>query len=527
MGYWAKAPAPREQLVLISTTLDDCIPEDHLVRLYAEVLSGYDWSTWEARYHGRIGQPPIHPRVIAGLWLYGLKHAVRSSRKLEYMAGHNIDFRWLAEGHQPDHSTLSAFRTQFGKELKDLFRHVTRMALTAGLLTLEEVATDGTRVKASNSRYETWNAERIAKALELLTAEFEKQLQEAQQADLVETQGAGTVPDCHLPPELADLARRRQKLDEVQSQLQAMDEERRKDGIKSAAQIPKHDPDSRVLPNKEGGFAPNYTPLATTEGHGGYIVDADVIVGPSENHDLVPSLNRVEETLGEKPERALADGAFATGPNIAQLEARGIEFFSHLPVPPARDNPAVRPDPTQPVPESEWDRLPIDPQTKRLDKACFAYDAQCDVYYCPRGEVLEYEETKAKGRRHENTLWRVYRCDDCGDCPLRARCVSSQNTRGGRTVSRDVHTDRREQFAARMQTAEAQAVYDRRMKIAETTFGIIKQALGLRQFLLRGLEKVKTEWLWTCTAFNLMKLIRDLRRLRAQFDREIAISAVT
>lgn len=526
MGYWAKAPVPREQLVLISTTLDDCIPEDHLVRLYGEVLAGYDWSPWEARYHGRIGQPPIHPRVLGGLWLYALKHSVRSSRKLEYMAGHNIDFRWLAEGHQPDHSTLCGFRTHFGKELKDLFRHVTRMALTAGLLTLEEVATDGTRVKANSSRHQTWTAERIAKALDLLTAEFEKQLNEAREADLLEAQGAGTVPDCQLPPELADLAQRRQRLQEVQTQLQELDAARRKDGIKTPAQIPKHDPDSRVLPNKEGGFAPNYTPLATTAGHGGYIVDADVIVGPNENHDLVPSLDRISETLGEKPQRALADGAFATGPNIEQLEARGIEFFSHLPVPPARDNPAVRPDPTQPVPEADWNRLPVDPQTKRLDKTCFVYDAQRDVYHCPRGEVLEYEETKTKGRRHENTLWRVYRCAGCVGCPLRARCVSSTNTRGGRTVSRDVHTPRREQFAAKMQTTEAQAVYDRRMKIAETTFGIIKQVMGLRQFLLRSLEKVKTEWLWTCTAFNLIKLIRDLRRLRAQFAVEIPDHAV-
>src|SRR5438045_915285 len=107
MGYWAKAPMAREQLVLIATTLDDRIPDDHPARLIAEILEGYDWSKWESQYHGRLGQPPIHPIILASLWLYGLRRGVRSSRKLEYMAKHSIDFMWLAQGHTPDHTTLS------------------------------------------------------------------------------------------------------------------------------------------------------------------------------------------------------------------------------------------------------------------------------------------------------------------------------------------------------------------------------------------------------------------------------------
>src|SRR5690242_2793239 len=178
MSYWAKAPMPREQLVLIATTLDDRISDDHPVRLYAEILDGFDWCDWEARYHGRLGQPPIHPRILAGLWLYGLRRGVRSSRKLEYMAGHNVDFMWLSQGHAPDHTTLSEFRSKFSKELKDLFRHIGRVAAAGGFLTFLEMGMDGTKVKANNSRFQTWTAERIAKALDELAAEFEKRLVE-------------------------------------------------------------------------------------------------------------------------------------------------------------------------------------------------------------------------------------------------------------------------------------------------------------------------------------------------------------
>jgi transposase len=219
MGYWAKAPMAREQLVLIATTLDDRIPDDHPVRLIAEIIEGYDWSVWESQYDGRLGQPPIHPKILASLWLYGLRRGVRSSRKLEYTAKHSIDFMWLAQGHTPDHTTLSEFRSKHSAGLKDLFRHILRVAMVGGFLDLIDVGTDGTRIKANSSRYETWTAERIAKALEELAAELEKQLAESRQTDERERPLLGDSPAEQLPAELADLTARRKKLEAIQAQV--------------------------------------------------------------------------------------------------------------------------------------------------------------------------------------------------------------------------------------------------------------------------------------------------------------------
>jgi hypothetical protein len=67
-----------------------------------------------------------------------------------------------------------------------------------------------------------------------------------------------------------------------------------------------------------------------------------------------------------------------------------------------------------------------------------------------------------------------------------------------------------------MATAEGKKIYQQRPRIAETPFGILKAVMGVRQFLLRGLEKFKTEWLWAVTSFNLAKLVRMLGRLRAE-----------
>ena len=92
-----------------------------LARMLDEILARIDWSPWEAGYDRTRGQPPIHPRVLAGVILYGLLTRIRSSRVLEEALSVRLDFRWLAEGRSIDHTTLSTFRKQHPEALKNLF----------------------------------------------------------------------------------------------------------------------------------------------------------------------------------------------------------------------------------------------------------------------------------------------------------------------------------------------------------------------------------------------------------------------
>ncbi len=522
MEYWAKAPMKREQTVLFAPTLDETIGEDHPVRLFAEILVRCDWSEWEAKYDGRRGQPPIHPRVVAGAILYGLTRGLRSSRLLEYLTGNNLDYIWLLEGRTLDHSTICIFRTKFHQELKSLFRQVNRIAMTMGLIRLNEVALDGTRVKANNSRHETLTAEGIEKQLAALDEQLETMLREMEEQDERE-QGLFDTSESSrkLPAELADARDRQEKLRDALEKVQAADEARRRQGTdpkKNPAQIPTTDPDSKVLPNKEGGYAPNYTPMAATDGQSGFIVGVDVIDSTYEHLTAVPLVDQIEEDLGKRPERVLADGAHATGPNMEAFETREIEFFTPVESrQPQEGNPALRADPTEAVPEPEWPKLPRNPQTKRLDKSAFVYDEANDVYYCPAGKPLPYEQTKSKvNAAGERIYFRVYRCGQCAGCPWGPICRNDKAKRG-RSTSRDMHEERRERQATKMASEESRTIYRRRLHTAETPFGLIKQVINLRQFLLRGLEKVRTEWLWACTAFNLGKLLREITRLRAEF----------
>lgn len=518
MGYWDQAPLPRDQMVLISTTLGDCVPEDHPVRVFHDVLGSVDWSSWEQHYCQVAGQPAIPPMIMAGAILYGLSLGIRSSRRLEYACSNSVDFMWLVEGRRIDHSTFCKFRTRFERELKDLFRQLGRLAMGMGMIRLNEVSLDGTRVLANSSRHELATAATLEGRLAALDEQIEALFtrireEDGRQNDLF---GDSFTPN-RLPAALADLKRRQAILKRALAKARAADARcPSKDGVtKKPARVPVADPDALVLPNKEGGYAPNYNPTATVDGHCGLIVDADVPASASEPEVVLPTVDRVEADFGKKPEKLLADGIFGTGSNLSGLTERGVEAY--MPVDPNRtaaENPALRDDPTQPVPACDWPKLPRRPQTKKLDRAAFVYDRQADCYHCPMGRKLSYEQTKEKDRaRGGGSVYRVYRCTACAGCPLATACLANAAT--SRTVSHDQHEEQREAVAARMRTQAGRRTYARRAWAAETPYAVIKQVMGLRRFLHRGLGRVRTEWLWACTAFNLRKMVRRTAMVRA------------
>ena len=522
-GYWADPFLDRERTKLFFPTLDSTIDQDDPVRLVDEVLAEIDWSDWEAEYNGHRGQPPIHPRYIAGAILYGMYRGIRSSRKLEEACHYRFDFIWLVEGRHIDHTTFATFRTKFGAPLKDLFRQIGRIAMTMGLIRLGEVGFDGTRVKANNSRYKTLTAKTLEEKLQALDVLFDLLLSDLHAND---AQQAGPDSPTHLPPEVADMQQRRDQLQAALGKAQAADEARRRKGVnseKNPAQVPTTDPDSKVMPNKEGGYAPNYTPVVTTDSECGFIVGCDVLSEINESEAAAQAVDHIEETFGQKPEKFLTDAGNNSGHVMQEMEDRDVEFYAPVESnQPQEGNPAKRGDPTQAVPESAWAKLKRNAQ-KKLDKSNFIYVAGEDRYYCPQGHSLRPVKWKGSKRGGRYVRQKMYRCEQCAGCPLASICLSGKSQRG-RTITRDEYEEVRERTAARMRSESGRVIYNQRSRIAETPFGIIKSIMGLRQFLLRGLDKVKTEWLWTVTAFNLMKLARAIGQMRAEFAKLMATS---
>lgn len=526
-SYWQDAPLPRNQLVLFQTTLEERIPENHPVRLLDEILDEMDWTEWESKYVGDFGKPPIHPSVLCKVLLYAMTRRIRHSRQIEYHLGHSIDFIWLASGRTFDHSTLCAFRRNYGKELKGIYKQMIKLAISMGVAKLSELCIDGTKIQANASRFKTYKLEGLDKLIQDLDAQISEALSSMESADAIDELFDDVQPSDQLPPKLSDLKQRRAQLQEHKAKMEQMEEQRRRDGIdnkKNPAQLPINDPDSRILPNKEGGYAPNYTPMAVTETENGFIVGEDVIIGNVEHTYTIPMVEEIESTYQTHTDTLLADGAFSTGPNLAKAEERGTELLSPVRQEVTKaDNPAYREDLTQPVAPADIPRLPINPTTKRFDRTAFVYNPETDTYQCPAGKELKREGNVEKvvigGVETEK---KNYRCHECSGCPLAGLCRTNEDAKTGRKVGHDEFREARERQAERMQDPEVKKRYNKRQHFGETQFAFIKANLGIRRFLLTGHPNVQVEWRWACMTHNAKKLMTLVAKLRASSNTEPA-----
>ena len=516
---WASAPEVREQMVLFATSLDEVIPEDHLVRVLDEVLRTLDWSEFEARYHGSLGAKPIHPRVLASVLLYGLMTRVRSSRQLEAALWCRVDFRWLAEGWQIDHTTLSNFRKNFGELLKGIHTQFGVLAFQMGVTTLTQFGFDGTRLRSSNKRTRTVDVaglEALEQELQRTFAEWEQEATTADARDEESFDG----PLQRTPKDLAKAKNRLEALARARAEIER---------VKAAREpvpkrIPLTDPQSRLSPNKEGGFAPNYTPLALVDMESGLTLSDDVLQNTDEEQHLVAALEDIEARLAQAGVPAhvtslAADGKFVTGPNLEALAQRDTAFYG--PITPQPEC-VKRPAGSTPIATDHWEELPTtvvrkktktQPEQRQLAKEAFLYDKAQNCYWCPTGQQLPYTglSTETIPGTERLVKRQRYRSEAsvCAACPLRAKCLQATATE--RTLSRDQYEEHREALRERMTHDSSKARKSQRQAEGERPFAVIKHLFGIRQFLLRSLAKVRSEWKWMTAATNAQVMCRWFR----------------
>ena len=523
MSSFIDLSTQREQLVLFTNSLDEVIPHDHPVRLFDDIVRKLDFSRIEQDYVLVKGRPPIHPRVIISVLLWGLLNGVRSSRKLEAALENHLDFRWLTGQLSIDHTTLSQFRQARTVELQDFFERIVCLGRDVGLLRFERAAFDGTRTKAHNRRSGTRTKEQLEAERAEIKQLFAALEQQAVQEDVAEAQAefqllkANASEKTAKQPTAAELLTRKQRIEAALAAYQQLGD----DGKKLPERLPITDPESRVMPNKEGGFAPNYTPNALVDVHSEMITCCDVTADLTDEDALLPAIQQVQTSFGPtaKLQAVLVDGAFPTGHNLSALEAAQITCYAPSDTTDPAQHPAQRSDLSQPVTSEQLAKLPLmtkrdakklpEHERQQFDKGAFVYVAENDTYVCPQGKTLTYKNTTPLKVPHKPTTQRrryLAQASDCAACPLKKLCLQ-QDEGKARSVSRDQYEPARERLAAHMAKPESQEIYQLRRHAGETPFAFIKQHLGVRQFLLRGLKKVKQEWRWLCCAYNLRRLM--------------------
>lgn len=509
----------RHQQFFLRETLEDSIGSDHPVRVFDFVLDQHDWKDWYARYGGG-GRPAYRPDVMCKLLVYAYSIGIRSSRAIEHACLNSRDFLWLMQGLSPDHDTIAAFRREHGKEFKRVFRTSVAACVEAGMVSLKHMAVDGTRVKASNSRQQTRTAEQIEALLKQLDERIEKVVAEAETLDRKEDTLFGRQDSPHkLPKKLQHLKDRQAILRQAFEKVRARAEQARRHGDSekdiAAKRVPVTDADSDVMKDKQGAFGPNYNPYVGVESSHQVIVSESVTSDHSDDGHLVSALEEAEQTTGQAIEQVLADSNYATPSNLTYCEEAGIDpcmapYQSSL----ERSNPTPSPWPTDvsgQVAAADGSMvdvtgLPRDPQG-RFEKSTFRYDAEQDVYLCPRGQILGPVGTQRRELKSGVVHYTVYQCRACVDCPLVSVCTRNK---AGRSVKRGQHEKIHTRHLERMKDSQRRTDYRLRRQTVEPAIGILKHVLRLQQFLLRGLAGVRAEWSLACTAFNIRKLAKVL-----------------
>jgi len=506
MIIWSEARRPRRQTELIAPSLDDQIGQTEGVRFLDALLGDVDWSLWEEHYHlSGPGRPTHHPRIMCGAILYGLIRGMDSTRKLEYATRYYLDFQWLLDGRTIDHSTFAKFRTIHGERIKLLFGQINRKAAQIKRLSLEEVIIDGTRIRADSDRH----GARTAAALERRLAALEEKIGIAlEQLEKAREEGSEEEADrCEREKQTLEARRKKdQTALEVAHQRDVV--KKAKEGDKSPdVRVPVTDPDAHLLPNKEGGYAPNYTPVIAVESDTGLIVAAHIGDNNTETDCTLDLVKEVEQSLGVKPQRLLADQGFGSGHELVSLKAKGIDTY--IPMGKAlENNPAQREHPDQPVACNDWDRLPC--RGGKLAREAFIFNHSEDVYYCPLGHKLSAYRSQSRSTKSGAKVSIIeYKGAPCQGCALASRCLS-RNAQS-RIITRDQYESCREEVEARMKTDQGREIYARRAPLVEGVFGTIKATMGVRRFKRRGVQKVREDWLWTCMAFNVKKMMAWMR----------------
>lgn len=510
----------RGQSFFLRETLEESIADDHPVRVFDFVLDQHDWGQWRSDYPGG-GRPAYPPDVMSKLLVYGYSIGIRSSRALEHACHNSKDFIWLLSGRTPDHDTIADFRRCHAKQFKKIFRTTVAACVEAGMVSLTHLAVDGTRVESNNSDGQTKTSADIETLLAKLDVRIEKIMAEAEAADVGEDTlfGKGVSPN-NLPKALKNLQRRQARLKQALWKVKAKADKAMKVESVSAEKaakkrVPITDPDSDVMKNKGAGFGPNYTPYLGVDAESGVVTTEGVTSSHHDDDHLQPAIEESESNTGLKVEQVQADCDYATPANITYCEDRDIDPCmapvntnlqsrkSSREVPPWPANVSA----TACRVDGSVASGPLLPRTPggQFDKSAFQYDASSDSYVCPTGHRLTRRGTKLR-RRHDGTTNRtVYRCSVCKGCSFVSVCT---NDRKGRSISREEGEEIHQRQAERMRDATRRKDYRLRRQSVEPVFGVIKEVLGLRRFLLRGLEYVRGEWSLTTAGLNLKKLAR-------------------
>jgi len=335
----------RDQVELRPTHLDALLPPEHRARLVWDFVAGLDLSPLHARIRaveGHAGRPPIDPAILLALWLYATLEGVGSARALARLCEEHDAYRWLCGGVGVNHHTLADFRVDHAAVLDGLLSASVAALMAEGHVSLERVAQDGVRVRASAGAASF----RRRDALTGLLAEAEARVRTLR-AEL-DDDPAATSRRVAAARERA-ATERAARVRAALAQLPALEAAKRRSGQPAEeARASTSDPEARVMKMADGGFRPAFNAQLATDTASQVIVGLDVGNAGSDRGQLGPMVRQLERRYDRAPGAMLVDGGFLNLAEVGTLAADAPGMLLYAPVPAPRDEAR---DPHAPLPD--------------------------------------------------------------------------------------------------------------------------------------------------------------------------------
>ncbi len=184
MGKYIKGER-RNQILLIPSTIEEEIDEENEVRVIDAFVESLDLEEIgvERAVPKQVGKPGYDPRDMLKLYLYGYRNRVRSSRKLMKLTKTNIEVMWLIKKLTPDFRSISDFRKENAKVLKQVFIEFNLICKELGIFNIKEVSQDGTKIKAVNSKERNYTLNKVDDKIKRLEEHIEEYMRELEEND--------------------------------------------------------------------------------------------------------------------------------------------------------------------------------------------------------------------------------------------------------------------------------------------------------------------------------------------------------
>jgi transposase len=318
----------RHQVQWRDASLDQMIPKDHRVRAVWAYVDSLDLSSLYGQIQavvGGAGRDAVDPKILMALWMFAIIEGVSSARHLDRLCRRDLAYMWLCGEVGVNYHLLADFRTARGAFLDELLADTIATLMHQNIVTLETVAQDGMRVRASAGS----SSFRRQKSLEQCRQEAAEQIKRLSEDS--EEEHASSDARRRSAAERA-ASERAQRVEAALKNLEELQQqkEQRKKGSGEEARCSTTDPEARNMKMGDGGFRPAYNVQFATDGDARMIVSVDVTNNGSDGGQLAPMHEKVSQQYGKVPTNYAVDGGFSTNDDITLVEQRGSQVAAPM-----------------------------------------------------------------------------------------------------------------------------------------------------------------------------------------------------